>query len=139
MYCGHAIIYPTTTKYLTFFKMRFCFVSIIIIYGLHVVFCLSIALRAPAFLAPETLLDIHTENCQTVELDESTRCLTNKRCTSIFVVILFFAFFYIEIPGSPYRQSYHTTTRAKVRSTVPAVFVYHTTSHIFLRMLSEQG
>ena len=93
MYCGHAIIYPTTTKYLTFFKMRFCFVSIIIRYGLPVVFCSSIALRAPAFLAPETLLDIHTENCQTVELDESTRCLTNKRCTSIFVVILFFAFF----------------------------------------------
>ena len=71
----------------------------------------------------------HAENCQTIGLDESARYLTNERYTSIFV-ILFFAFFYIAKPGSPYRQSYLATTRVKVRSTVPAMFVYHTTSHI---------
>ena len=32
----------------------------------------------------------HAENCQTIGLDESTRYLTNKRCT--FIIILFFAF-----------------------------------------------
>ena len=71
------------------------------------------------------------ENCQTIGFDESARYHTNERCTSIFIVILFFAFFYIAKLGFLYRQSCHATTRAKVQSTVPAMFVYQSTSHIF--------
>ena len=44
------------TKYLIFFKIRFCFVSIIIIYELYVVFFVSVTLQVLTFLAPETLL-----------------------------------------------------------------------------------
>ena len=33
------------------------------------------------------------ENCQTIGLDKSARYLSNVRCASIFIVILFFAFF----------------------------------------------
>ena len=70
-----------------------------IIYGLHVVFCSSVALRASALLAPETARQ--AENYQTIGLDESARYVTNERYTSI--VIFFFAFFYIAKPGSPCR------------------------------------
>ena len=41
----------SVTKYLTFFKIRFCFVSIINChFGLHIVFCSSIALSCRPFL-----------------------------------------------------------------------------------------
>ena len=127
---------PSITKYLTIFKIRYCFVSIIIYRrGLHVVFVYRSLWLAGCPCSGDFAW--HARNCLTMRLDESTPFFTNERCASL---VIFFSLLFSSLPlffssqSSDYDTGNHISlyNASQIRPILLATYIYRTFLRIFV-------